>query len=229
MASARSSALMIPASSSSLAPVNRSPAPAASSAKPSRTPPPGATSRGCPVPNPPAGPAYSPGDPPRRPGHPRAAAPDRHPGLGVYPRPGAAPPPTRPRRPAPQPSRRRSAATPPRSASRSTSSGSAESSGVGAPPRALLGLGRCLPWLRLRPATLPTAPYRPSGLLRAGRAASPSASSMGSPATSQPQVGSGWESPGARAPRASFSPGPSSEGAGPRGMHHRPFGRLIYL
>ena len=83
VASARSSAPITPASSSSDAPVNRSSSPAASSANPSSTPPPGATSSGCPVPNPPAGPAYSPGTRRADPGIPGPRRPTLTPAWGT--------------------------------------------------------------------------------------------------------------------------------------------------
>ena len=225
VASARSSAPITPASSSSLAPANRSPAPAASSANPSSTPPPGATSSGCPVPNPPAGPAYSPGTRRAEPGIPGPRRPTFTPACGMSASRGS--------RAAHSASAACSAARPAairrdsaRSASRSTSSGSAGSSGSGYHPGSSSGSGGASPLS----AAASHASHRSGsaiGSTPGGTGRHPSASSMGSPATSHPQVGSGCESPGACAPRASFSPGPRSEGAGPRGMHHHPFGGMV--
>ena len=226
MASARSSAPMIPASSSSEAPVNRSPAPAASVGEAQQHPAAGRDVQRLPGAEPagrarrthrgPAAPSRASPAPAARPS-PRPA---------VRPRPGAAPPPTAPQPPAPRPAPRRSAATPP-----ATRPGPPHPA---APSRPDPGTTRDRPPDPAAPHPLSAAASHAShrsgsaiGSVPGGTGRHPSASSMGLPATSHPQLGSGCTAPGACPPRAGVSPGPPSEGADPRGMHHHPFGRMI--
>jgi hypothetical protein len=145
-------------------------------------------------------------DPPRRPRHPRPRRPTLTPTWGTSASRGS---------PAaysasaacsaafPAATRRDSA----RNASRSTSSGSAGSAGSGHHPRSDSGSGGGSP---LSDAASHAA-HRSgsaSGSTPGGTGRHPSASSIGSPATSHPQVGSGCGSPGACAPRARVSSGP---------------------
>ena len=166
VASARSSAPITPASSSSLAPANRSPAPAASSAKPSSTPPPGATSSGCPVPNPPAGPAYSPGTRRAEPGIPGPRRPTLTPACGTSASRG------QPRRPLRLSGLLRGppGGDPPRLRPQHVQVHVIRQRGIrriGAPPGILLGIGRRLAAVRRGQPRLP--PLRVSHRVDTGR------------------------------------------------------------